>query len=120
MFREPKHLKGKPVSTLMMAKICRDLGTPTFVISMADLTPLQVTATNTLNNIPAEYHNFSNIFSGEKASTLAPHRPYHLQINVQEGRKPIHGPRYSLSPPELVTSWQLLTQRTTLVFMCSS
>src|SRR6266436_8722823 len=90
------------VSTLMMAKICRDPGTPTFVISMADLTPLQVTATNTLNNILAEYHNFSNVFSGEKVSTLTPHRPYDLQINVEEGVKPIHRPIYSLSPLELV------------------
>src|SRR5260221_3935265 len=73
-FREPKHLKRKPVSgekvdirmvsTLMMAKICRDPGTPTFVISTANLTPLQATAANTLTNIPAEYHNFSNILSG--------------------------------------------------------
>ena len=83
-FREPKHLKGKlvsgekvdirMVSTLMMAKICRDPGTPTFMISMANLTPLQATSTNTQNNIPAEYHDFSNVFSGEKAGTLAPHR----------------------------------------------
>src|SRR5258708_10582421 len=78
MFRELKHPKGKlasgekvdirMVSTLMMAKICRDPGTPTFVISTANLTPLQPMAANTLNNIPAEYHNFSNIFSGEKRS----------------------------------------------------
>src|SRR5258706_12416664 len=83
MFREPKHPKGKlasgekveihMVSTLMMAKICRDLGTPTFVISMANLTPLQLMAANTLSNIPAKYHDFSDVFSGEKVGTLAPH-----------------------------------------------
>src|SRR5258708_33367780 len=122
MFREPKHPKGKlasgkkvdihMVSALTMAKICRDLGTPTLVMSTAKLTPLQVTATNTLNNIPAEYHNFSNIFSGEKAGTLAPHRPYDLQINVKEGVKPIHGPIYSLSPPELVALWEFLKEHT--------
>src|SRR5260221_2045047 len=122
MFREPKHPKGKlvsgkkvdihMVSALTMAKICRDLGTPTFVISTTDLTPLQVTATNTLNNIPAKYHDFSDIFSGEKAGTLAPHRPYDLQINVKEGVKPIHGPIYSLSPPELVALWEFLKEHT--------
>src|SRR5258708_31347356 len=73
MFREPKHLKGKLVSALTMAKICRDLGTPTFVISMTNLTPLQVMATDTLNNILAKYHDFSDLFSGEKVGTLAPH-----------------------------------------------
>src|SRR5258708_13852238 len=50
-FRELKHPKRKPasgekvdirmVSALTMAKICRDPGTPTFVISIAALTPLQ-------------------------------------------------------------------------------
>src|SRR5258708_32354240 len=110
-FREPKHPKGKlgsgekvdihMVSTLMIAKICRDPGTPTFMISTTDLTPLQVMAADTLNNILAEYHDFSDIFSGEKAGTLTPHRPYDLQINVEECAKPIHGPIYSLSPPEL-------------------
>jgi len=99
------------VNTQTMVKFCKDLGTPTFVISMADLTPLQTpTAGQTtqmegpdaLGNIPAEYHEFHNVFSGEKVSTLTPHRPYDLQINVEEGAKPIHRPIYSLSPPELV------------------
>src|SRR5258707_8500684 len=130
MFREPKHPKGKlasgekvdihMVSTLMMAKICRDLGTPTFMISTADLTPLQATAANTLNNIPAEYHNFSNIFSGEKAGTLTPHRPYDLQINIEEGAKPICRPIYSLSPPELVALWEFLEEHTKSGFICPS
>src|SRR6266481_5138907 len=130
MFRELKHLKGKPasgekvdihmVSTLMMAKICRDPGTPTFMISMADLTPLQVMAADTLNNIPAKYHKFCNVFSGEKAGTLAPHRPYDLQINVEEGAKPIHRPIYSLSPPELTALWEFLKEHTRSGFICPS
>src|SRR5258708_428034 len=129
-FREPKHPKGKlmsskkvdicMVSTLTMAKICRDPGTPTFVISTADLTPLQVMAADTLNNILAEYHDFSDIFSGEKAGTLAPHRPYDLQINVKEGAKPIHGPIYSLSPLELAALQEFLEEHTKSGFICPS
>src|SRR5258708_3114298 len=121
-FRELKHPKGKlvsgekvdihMVSTLMMAKICRDPGTPTFMISTTDLTPLQVMAADTLNNILAEYHDFSDIFSGEKAGTLTPHRPYDLQINVEECAKPIHGPIYSLSPPELAALQEFLEEHT--------
>src|SRR5258706_16439168 len=90
MFREPKNLKEKlasgkkidvhMVSTLMMTKLCKDPGTPTFVISLADLIPSQVTAADTLDSIPDEYCDFHNIFSGEKAGTLTPHRPYDLQI----------------------------------------
>ena len=116
-FRELKSLKGKltssgridihMVSAQMMVKFCKDPGTPTFVISMADLAlpqaptagqTTQMEEPNTLGNILAKYHEFHNVFSGEKASTLAPHRPYDLRINVEEGAKPIHGPIYSLSP----------------------
>src|SRR5258705_5816565 len=85
MFREPKNPKEKlasgekidirMVSTLTMTKLCKDPGTPAFVISMADLIPSQVTATDTLDSILAEYRDFRNIFSGEKVGTLAPHRP---------------------------------------------
>src|SRR6266436_3091987 len=111
-FREPKNLKKEPassgkidihmVSAVMMTKLCKDLGTPTFVISMTNLNPSQVIATQILDSILAEYHKFHNIFSGEKAGTLTLHRPYDLQINVEEGTKPVHRPIYSLSPPELM------------------
>ena len=90
------------VSAVTMTKLCKDPGTPTFVISMTDLNPSQVIATEILDSIPAKYHKFHNIFSGEKAGTLTPHRPYDLQINVKEGVKPVHRPIYSLSPLELV------------------
>jgi len=121
-FRELKNPKEKlasgkkidirMVSALMMTKLCKDLGTPTFVISTADLILLQVTAANTLDSILAKYRDFRNVFSGEKAGTLAPHRPYDLQINIEEGAKPIHGPIYSLSPPELMALWEFLKEHT--------
>ncbi len=122
MFRELKNPKEKlasskkidihMVSTLMMTKLCKDPGTPTFVISMANLIPLQVTAADTLDSILAKYCDFRDVFSGEKAGTLAPHRPYDLQINVEEGVKPVHGPIYSLSPPELMALWEFLKEHT--------
>ncbi len=85
---------------------------------MADLTLLQVTDTDTLDSILVEYHEFCDIFSGEKADTLTPHRPYDLQINVKEGAKPIHGPIYSLSPPELMALWEFLEEHTRNGFIC--
>src|SRR5258708_27234479 len=108
MFRELKNPKEKlasgekidihMVSALTMTKLCKDPGTPAFMISLANLILSQATAANTLDSIPDECHDFCNIFSGEKVGTLAPHRPYDLQINVEEGAKPIHRPIYSLSP----------------------
>src|SRR5258708_2502862 len=129
-FREPKNPKEKMasgekidicmVSTLTMTKLCKDLGTPAFVISTADLIPSQVTATDTLDSMPAEYHDFHDIFSGEKAGTLTPHRPYDLQINVKEGVKPVHRPIYSLSPPELAALQEFLEEHTRSGFICPS
>src|SRR5260370_14290003 len=125
-FREPKNPKEKlasskkidicMVSALTMTKLCKDLGTPAFVISTANLIPSQATAADTLDSIPAKYCNFCNVFSGEKVGTLTPHRPYDLQINIKEGAKPIHGPIYSLSPPELTTLRQFLKENTTREF----
>src|SRR5258705_6675104 len=122
MFRELKNLKKEPasgrkidicmVSTVTMTKLCKDPGTSTFVISTTNLNPSQVTATEILDSILAKYHEFHNIFSGEKVGTLTPHRPYDLQINVEEGAKPIHGPIYSLSPPELTALQEFLEEHT--------
>jgi len=38
-----------------------------------------------LSNVPSEYHKFANVFSKTKAEVLAPHRPYDLKINLEEG-----------------------------------
>src|SRR5258707_14219434 len=121
-FREPKNLKKEPassgkidirmVSAVTMTKLCKDLGTSTFVISMTDLNPLQAAATEILDSIPTEYHEIRDVFSGEKAGTLALHRPYELQINVTKGAKPVHGPIYSLSPPELAALQEFLKEHT--------
>src|SRR5258708_35568675 len=100
------------VSALTMTKLCKDLGTPAFMISTANLILSQATAANTLDSILAEYCDFRDIFSEEKVGTLAPHRPYDLQINIEEGVKPVHGPIYSLSPPELTALWEFLKEHT--------
>src|SRR6266436_6720766 len=130
MFREPKNPKkelasgGKidicMVSAITMTKLCKDPGTSTFVISMTNLNLSQATATKILDSIPAKYHDFHNVFSGEKAGTLALHRPYDLQINVKEGAKPVHGPIYSLSPLELTTLREFLKEHTRNGFICPS
>jgi len=50
-----------------------------------------------LSNILFKYHKFANFFSKTKAKVLAPHCPYDLQINLEEGAQPLVGPIYSLS-----------------------
>ena len=63
-----------------------------------------------LNRVPQEYHNFRDVFSGKKANTLAPHQPYDLKIDLEEGTKPFHGLIYFLSPPELTAVGRIKIQ----------
>jgi len=53
-----------------------------------------------LSNVPSKYHEFTNILSKTKAEVLAPHHPYDLKINLEEGAQPLVGPIYSLSASE--------------------
>src|SRR5258708_9355520 len=65
-----------------------------------------------MNGIPIDYHEFHEVFSGIKANTLPPHQPYNLQISLEEGAKPFHGPIYSLLPLELTALWEFLEEHT--------
>jgi hypothetical protein len=47
------------------------------------------------------YHEFADVFSKSKASTLPPHREYDLKIELEEGTHPPLGTLYSLSQSEL-------------------
>ena len=50
-----------------------------------------------LTDVPLECHNFSDIFDKACASTLAPHWPYDLKLDLEEGTSPLFGLIYSLS-----------------------
>jgi len=75
---------------------------------------------DTLSRVPQEYHEFHNVFSGEKANALAPHRPYDLKINLEEGVKLFHGLIYSLSPLELTVLREFLEENVRNGFICPS
>ena len=53
-----------------------------------------------LSKVPLEYHDYADIFSKKKASTLMPHRPFNLKIELEEGTEPPIGRLYSLSSSE--------------------
>ena len=53
-----------------------------------------------LSSVPAEYHDFAEVFSDAKANTLAPHRPYDLRIELEEDKPIPPSPMYSLSAVE--------------------
>src|SRR5260221_12518535 len=110
-----------------MGRICQEVGSETFLLSLSGIqqTPnpfhtsldrLKAKATSTaqpedtLSGEPQEYHEFCDVFSGEKANMLAPHWPYNLKINLEEGAKPFHGPIYLLSPLELTVLREFLEE----------
>ncbi len=52
-------------------------------------------------DVPAEYHNFADVFSDLLSEKLPEHRLYDLKINIEKGTFPLLGPIYSLSESEL-------------------
>jgi predicted aspartyl protease len=51
--------------------------------------------------VPAEYHEFIDLFSEKAAEKLPPHRPYDHSIPLVEGKTPPYGPLYGMSRVEL-------------------
>src|SRR5258708_15911845 len=110
-----------------MGRICQEAGSEMFLLSPSGVqrTPnpfhtsldwLEAKAASTaqpedtLSGVPQEYHEFRDVFSGEKANMLAPRQPYNLKINLKEGTKPFHRLLYSLSPPEFTVLREFLEQ----------
>src|SRR5260221_2224717 len=123
----PKAVDIRLVSKRTMGRICQEAGSETFLLSPSGIqqTPnpfhtspdwLKAKAVSTaqpedtLSRVPQEYHEFHDVFSGEKANMLAPHQPYNLKINLEEGVKPFHRLIYSLSPPELTALREFLEE----------
>ncbi len=53
-----------------------------------------------LSSVPTEYHDFQEVFSKVKATSLPPHRPYDCAIDLQPGTSPPKGRQFSLSALE--------------------
>ena len=53
-----------------------------------------------LASLPQQYHDLREVFSKSKASTLPPHRPYDMAVDLLPGTMPPRGRLYPLSVPE--------------------
>ncbi len=69
------------------------------------------TAPPDMTEIPAEYHDFADVFSDSLSEKLPEHRPYDLKINIEEGTSPLLGPIYSLSVKRLCARKLEMQQR---------
>src|SRR6266436_2124639 len=120
-----------------MGRICQEAGSETFLLSPSGVqrTPnpfhtspdrleakaaLTAQPEDTLSGVPQEYHEFHDVFSGEKANALAPHWLYDLKIKLEEGVKLFHGPIYLLLPPELTALREFLEENVQNGFICPS
>ena len=96
------------INASAFVRACKLPGAQTFRIHLSDTSVSTKTAsisekTPDLSLIPEEYHDFADVFSETKANKLAPHRPYDLKIELDEGAMPPVGAMYALSQVELQT-----------------
>jgi hypothetical protein len=107
--------KGVPKVALIgaaaFAYVCNQPGTELFFLSMRELQEAQLSSQETeeepptpefnLATIPAEYHEFADLFDKEESDKLPPHRSYDHTIPLEPGTTPPWGPIYKNSPIEL-------------------
>ena len=71
-----------------------------------------------LSAVPKVYHDFADVFSKAKASSLPPHRDFNLKIELEEGASPPPGRLYSLSPFELDALRKFIDENLSTGFIC--
>ena len=71
-------------------------------------------------DVPADYQDFTDIFSKICACTPAPHQPNDLKFELEEGTSPHFGPIYFFSQSELKSLWEFLDEHLGMDFSCPS
>ena len=101
------------VSAAAFARICKLDDAAIYQLSPEDDSDKKVD----LSLVPADYHDFADVFNKVKADILAEHRPYDLKIELEEGASPPLAPIYSLSVTELATLRDFLDEHTKTGFI---
>ena len=73
-----------------------------------------------MTGVPPDYHKFTDVFSKTRTSAPAPHWPYDLKIELEEGTSPPFGLIYSLSQSELKSLQEFLDEHLVMDFICPS
>jgi len=96
------------ISAAAFARACKLTGSTNFTLyirpedaKLCSTSAASPVDPSNLSAVPEVYHDFTDIFSKAKATTLAPHREYDLRIDLEEGASPPLGTVYSLSQTEL-------------------
>ena len=102
----PKPPSVSLIGAAAFLRACKQQGAQSFSLHLSDPSFSGKSASVSdkapdLSNIPKEYHDYADVFSKDKASKLAPHRPYDLKIDLVDGTVPPPiSVMYSLSPTE--------------------
>lgn len=51
-------------------------------------------------HVPLKYSTWSSVFTSSDVNSLPPHRPYNINIELEEGKSPLFGPMYHLTLEE--------------------
>ena len=95
------------ISAAAFHRICKDSGIkPILLRAVHSESPLQppiaetIPGSTDISSVPKRYHEFADVFDKIQADVLPEHRPYDLQINLEEGTSPPLGRIIPLSPRE--------------------
>src|SRR5271155_711361 len=111
------------ISAAAYAIASKQSGSRCYAIHLSDPSVPSVSANSAsvsdsdLSHIPHDYQDYADVFNKAKADTLAPHRPYDLKIELEEGASPPIGPMYSLSQSELATLREFIEEHLRIGFI---
>jgi len=110
------------INAAAYARLARLLGNTIFTVTISNADSATGFAASTdpvdVSGIPEDYHEFKDVFSKSSASTLPPHRPYDLKIDLEEGAEPPIGRMYSLSEKEMGALREFLDDNLNNGFVC--
>jgi hypothetical protein len=102
------------INAAAYARLARLKGNTIFTVTISNSDSATGFAANAeptdLSGIPEDYQEFADVFSKEQSSSLPPHRPYDLKIDLEEGAEPPIGRMYSLSETEMTALRQFLDE----------
>ena len=110
------------INAAAYAQAARAEGSVSFQLSLSDPSLRGRSASTApaepdMSSVPEEYHEYTDIFSKERADTLPKHRPYNLKINLKDGAEPPLGWMYSLSQTEVQALHKFLDENLHIRFI---
>ena len=118
-------LRVSLIGAAAFGRACKLLGAQSFKIHLSNISISGKSASVSdkapdLSHIHKEYHDYADVFSKAKADTLAPHHPYDLQINLEEGASPLVGTVWELSQSKLSALHEFLDEHVHIGFIQQS